>query len=504
MSNSVENNLISEAEALVAAPSSETAESADLAGMSLSEASAAIASGKVTPTQLVQACLNRIDRYNPEMHAYVTVLKESALAQAKVLEEELHAGKTRGPLHGIPIALKDNIDTAGIRTTAGSAVFDDRYPKEDAEVARKLKAAGAIVLGKANMHEFAFGGTSSITYFGAVRNPWSFEHNTGGSSGGSAAAVAADLCFAALGTDTGGSVRIPASFCGVVGLKATYGLVSIRGIIPDAFSLDHCGPITRTVEDAAIMLNAMTGYDKLDIASVQQAKEDYVQAMKQPVSGLRIGVPRAPFFDHADPEVAQAVEDAIAVVAKLTAGVNDVSLPRSDDFSWDALNAETYAWHQELYQTSLNRYMLATRQELQGMKDWIDDPSRACSHTESDYVRMIWDLQTRRRVIDEKFTDFDLVVLPSMRVMPRTVANAIEWEEKWKPRNPDEWTTENMEFFNLYGIPAISVPCGFNKAGLPIGLMIGGPPFSEGRVLALAAAYERATEWHKRRPPLKA
>jgi aspartyl-tRNA(Asn)/glutamyl-tRNA(Gln) amidotransferase subunit A len=502
MTNEVVNNLIPEAEALVDAPSSGTP--GDLAVMSLSEASAAIASGKVTPTQLVQACLDRIDRYNPEMHAYVTVLKEPALAQAKVLDAELLAGKTRGPLHGIPIALKDNIDTGGIRTTAGSAVFDDRVPQEDAEVARKLKAAGAIILGKANMHEFAFGGTSSITYYGAVRNPWSFEHNTGGSSGGSAAAVSAALCFGALGTDTGGSIRIPASYCGVVGLKATYGLVSIRGIIPDAFSLDHCGPITRSVEDTAIMLNALTGYDQLDIASVQHAKEDYVQAMKQPVSGLRIGVPRAPFFDHADPEVARAVEEAIAVVAKLTAGVNDVTLPRSDDFSWDVMNAETYAWHKELYENSLNRYMLATRQELQGMKDWLDNPSRACSHTESDYVRMLWDLQTRRRVIDESFTDFDLVVLPSMRVMPRMVTNAIQWEEEWKPRNPDEWTTENMTFFNLYGIPAISVPCGFNKAGLPIGLMIGGPPFSEGRVLALAAAYERATEWHKRRPPLQA
>jgi aspartyl-tRNA(Asn)/glutamyl-tRNA(Gln) amidotransferase subunit A len=474
----------------------------DIAVMTLAEASAAVGAGRVTPTQLVEAMLARIDHYNPDLHAYISVLKESALAQAKALEAELAAGKRRGPLHGIPIGLKDNIDTAGTPTTAASAVFDDRVPKEDATVAQRLKDAGAIVIGKTNMHEFAFGGTSSITYFGPVRNPWSYAHNTGGSSGGSGAAVSSCLCYGALGTDTGGSVRIPASYCGIVGLKATYGLVPIRGIIPDAFSMDHCGPMARTVEDAAIMLNAMAGYDKLDIASVEHPKEDYVQAMQQPVSSLRIGVPRAPFFDHADLEVAAAVNQAISVLGSLSAGVKDVSLPRADDFSWDVMNAETYAWHRELYQNSLNRYMLATRQELQGMKDWVDDPSRACSHTESEYVRMIWDMELRRRTIEDSFTDFDLVALPSMRTMPRPIVNAIQWEENWKPRNPDDWTVENMTFCNLYGIPAISIPCGFSSAGLPIGLMIAGPPFTEGKVLALAAAYEKATEWHKRRPPL--
>src|SRR5580692_9676117 len=244
-------------------------ESDQLTDLTLSEASARIRQRTVTPTQLTEACLARIETYNPKLNAFITVLREQALQQARDLDREQSAGKLRGSLHGIPIALKDNIDTAGIRTTAASAVYDDRIPTEDAEVARRLKAAGAVLIGKTNLHEFAMGGTSATSYYGPVRNPWALDRNSGGSSGGSAAAVAADLCFGALGTDTGGSIRTPASFCGVVGIKPTYGLVSIRGIIPLTVSLDHCGPLVRSVEDAAILLNVLAGYDRLDIASVE-------------------------------------------------------------------------------------------------------------------------------------------------------------------------------------------------------------------------------------------
>src|SRR5437588_12604460 len=266
--------------------------SEDLSRLTLAEASARIRARTVTPTQLTEACLARIQIYNPKLNAFITVLREQALAQARDLEAEQRAGRFRSPLHGIPIALKDNIDTAGIRTTAASAVFDDRVPSEDAEVARRLAGAGAIVVGKTNLHEFAFGGTSATSYYGPVRNPWAHERNPGRSAGGSAAAVATDLCYGALGTDTGGSIRTPASYCSVVGLKPTYGLVSIRGIIPLTLSLDHCGPITRSVADAAMLLNVLAGYDRLDIASVEHTREDYVAAMKQPVSGFRIGVAR--------------------------------------------------------------------------------------------------------------------------------------------------------------------------------------------------------------------
>jgi aspartyl-tRNA(Asn)/glutamyl-tRNA(Gln) amidotransferase subunit A len=257
-----------------------------LAELTLAEASARLQAGTVTSVDLVNACLARIDVYNPKVKAFITVTREPALAQARVLDAERRAGKVRGPLHGIPIALKDNIDTAGVRTTAASAVFDDRVPAEDAEVARRLAAAGAVVVGKTNLHEFAFGGTSATSYYGPVRNPWALERNPGGPSGGSAAAVATDLCYGALGTDTGGSIRTPASYCSVVGLKPTYGLVSIRGIIPLTLSLDHCGPITRSVMDAAMMLNVLAGYDRLDIASVEHAPEDYVAALEQPVARL--------------------------------------------------------------------------------------------------------------------------------------------------------------------------------------------------------------------------
>jgi len=460
---------------------------ADLASLTLAEASARIRSRAVTPTQLTEACLDRIRTYNPKLNAFITVLREHALEQARDLDAEQRAGKLRGPLHGIPIALKDNIDTAGIRTTAASAVYDDRVPTEDAEVARRLKAAGAILVGKTNLHEFAMGGTSATSYYGPVRNPWALDRNPGGSSGGSAAAAAADLCFGALGTDTGGSIRTPASFCGIVGLKPTYGLVSIRGIIPLVLSLDHCGPLTRTVDDAALLLNALAGYDKLDIASVEHPKEDYLAAMQQPIAGLRLGVPRAPFFDLLDADVAKAVEDAIGVLSKLTKSVKDVSLPSVREIT---LAGESYAYHEDLYARGAQRYQIPTRRALQ----------TGGNVKASEYIRSRWKLDLLRRTIDDSFTDFDLVVLPTRRRTPRTIDAAIKREANEKPMNPE---IENTGQFNVYGIPAISVPCGFTSSGLPVGLMIAGPRFSEARVLALAKAYERATDWHTRTPPLK-
>jgi aspartyl-tRNA(Asn)/glutamyl-tRNA(Gln) amidotransferase subunit A len=461
--------------------------STGLTELTLAEASARIRARTVTPQQLVEACLASIQIYNPKVNAFITVMKEYALQQARELGAEQSAGRFRSPLHGIPIALKDNMDTAGVRTTAASAVFDERVPTEDAEVVRRLKAAGAILIGKANLHEFAFGGTSVTSYYGPVRNPWALERNPGGSSGGSAAAVSADLCFGALGTDTGGSIRTPSSFCSVVGLMPTYGLVPIRGIIPLVLSLDHCGPITRTVEDTAMILNVLAGYDRLDITSVEHPKEDYVAGMKQPVSGFRLGIPRAPFFDLLDADVAKLVEDAIAVLAKMTRGAKDVSLPPTGNIS---LAGETFAYHEEFFAHGAGRYQIPTRRSLQNSQN-----AKA-----ADYVRGRWKLELLRRTIDDAFTDFDLVVLPTRRHTPRTVDASIKREEADKPRNPE---LENTGQFDVYGIPAISIPCGFTTAGLPVGLMIAGPRFSESRVLALANAYERATQWHTRRPPLK-
>ena len=458
-----------------------------LAGLTLAEAAARIKAGTVSSTDLVHACLARIDVYNPKVNAFITVTRERALAQAKTLDAEQRAGRLRGPLHGIPIALKDNIDTAGVRTTAASAVFDDRVPSDDAEVARRLAAAGAVLIGKTNLHEFAFGGTSATSYYGPVRNPWALERNPGGSSGGSAAAIATDLCYGALGTDTGGSIRTPASYCSIVGLKPTYGLVSIRGIVPLTLSLDHCGPMTRSVLDAAMLLNVLAGYDRLDIASVEHAAEDYVAALAQPVGAFRIGIARAPFFDLLDADVARVTDDALKVVAKLTKSMADTMLPSTRDIT---LGGETYAYHDEMIGRVPGRYMIPTRRALQN----------SANAKAADYVRGRWRLELLRRTIDEAFANVDLVVLPTRRRTPRTVDAAIKREETDVPRNPE---LENTGAFNAYGIPAISVPCGFTSKGLPVGLMIAGPRFSEGKVLALAHAFERATEFHAKKPPIR-
>jgi aspartyl-tRNA(Asn)/glutamyl-tRNA(Gln) amidotransferase subunit A len=486
--------------ALEAQPATATA-SGGLASLSLAEASRRIRARQVTSVELTQALLDRIKVYNPKVNAYITVMRAEALAKAARLDEEAKAGKFRSPLHGVPIALKDNIDTAGTRTTAASQVFDDRVPEEDADVARRLKDAGAVTIGKTNLHEFANGGSSASTYFGPVRNPWALDRIPSGSSGGSAAAVSADLAFGALGTDTGGSIRQPAAFCSIVGLKPTYGLVSIRGIIPLIYSLDHCGPMTRTVEDAAILLNHMTGYDSHDVASVEHAREDYVAALKQPVAGFRLGVPRAPYFDRLDDEIGAAVESALGVLSGLTKTTVDCHLPSTAGVEALSLGGERIAYHLELFRRNSGRYSLHIRQSLESaIKAMNDGDGQPCAEKVVDYVSSQWKLSLLRKNIDAAFTNFDLVVLPTMRIMPRTIDDALNRERIVVPREPE--TVSNCSPFNVFGLPTISVPCGFSKSGLPIGLMIAGPRFSEGKVMALAQAYEKATEWHKRRPAL--
>ena len=473
-----------------------------LVQLTLTEACRRIRAHQLTSMELTQAYLDRIKIYQPKLNCFITVMSDSALEQAEQLDKEAKAGKFRGPLHGAPIVLKDNIDTAGTRTTAASQVFDDRVPTEDAFVTAKLKSAGAVILGKANMHEFAMGHTSATTYFGPVRNPWALDRTPAGSSGGSAAAVVSDLCLAALGTDTGGSVRMPAAYCSMVGLKPTYGLVSIRGIVPLTYSLDHCGPMTKTVEDAALLLNSMAGFDKFDVGSREHTAEDYTQTMKQPVAKLRVGVPRVPFFDFLDEGTASCMEEAIGVLKTLVASVKDVYLPSTDGF-----NALSLAGEGEVLQLELDRkthgsgYSVDIKRAIEGGIKSLDDTSEeSCSEKLVAYIKSKWDLVILRRTIDDAFTDFDLVVLPTMRVTPPTIKEAIDKALNPKPHDP--MIDSNCRPFDTWGIPAISVPCGFSKSGLPVGLMIAGPNFSEGRVMALAHAYEQATQWHLRKPPL--
>ena len=470
-----------------------------LTSLSLAEAGAKIRAGAVTSTQLTEACLARIGIYNPKLDCFITVMRESALAQARALDAEQKAGKFRGPLHGIPVALKDNIDTAGTRTTAGSGVFEDRVPTEDAPVTARLKAAGAVILGKTNLHEFAMGG-GDVSFFGPARNPWALDHNTGGSSSGSGAAMSADLCYGSLGTDTAGSIRNPGSFCGVVGIKPTYGLVPIRGIAPLCVSLDHCGPITRTVEDAAIMLNVLAGYDKLDITSVEHPAEDYVAGMKRPIDSLRLGIPIGA-FDGTNPEVEQAVREAIDLLAKKTRGVKEVSLPPTYDEAYQnfANMGETFAYHEQFFKLQSTRYQPTDRKRLQAEED---------GHPRAeDYIRLRWELETLRRTIDDAFTDFDLVLLPTQKntapLLGDMIRRNLETIAGTTPAGaPAGGAGSNVGAYNAYGIPSITVPCGFDKKGLPIGLMICGPHFSEAKVFALAHAYEMASQWHSMRPPI--
>ncbi|MGI4827745.1 MAG: amidase family protein [Janthinobacterium lividum] len=472
-----------------------------LHALSLTEAAARIRRRELTAAALTQALFARIDQLNPKLNAFITVARVSALREASLLDTEAAAGHFRGPLHGVPLAIKDNIDTAGIRTTVASLAFDDRVPAEDAFVVAQLRRAGAVVLGKTNLHEFAMGGSSATSYFGPVHNPWALDRVPGGSSGGSAAAVIAELAPGALGTDTGGSIRIPAAWCSVVGLKPTYGLVSLRGIFPLIYSLDHCGPMTRTVEDAALLLTCMVGYDEHDAASVEHAPENYLQQMRQPVSGLRLGIPREPFFDRLDASTAAAVEAAIAVLRTLVKSVQDVHLPATGALDWTLVRAaEVEAVHQDLFRRHAGSYSLQTHRVVEGTVQELNDPGQTGADRAADLVRAYRQLAELRKTIDDAFGSFDLVALPTNRVAPRTIAQELEREEKPSPTEPEN--TFNSLAFDLYGIPAISIPCGFDPDGLPIGLTIAGPRFSEARVLALAVAFERTTLWQAKRPTL--
>lgn len=477
--------------------------SADPAELTLGQAARAIQGGAVTSRELVMACLERITAENPRINALITVAREEALAQAVVLDAEAGAGRFRSPLHGIPIALKDAIDTAGIRTTAGSALFERRVPTEDADVVRRLRQAGAVILSKSNLSEFSLTATNATSHFGAVRNPWALDRVSGGSSGGSAAAVATRMCFGALGTDSGGSVRLPAAWCGVVGLKPTVGLVSNSGIIPSVAILDTCGPIARSVEDVAMLFGQMVGYDATDIRSVDKPGEDYLTGVRKSVAGLRIGVPRRGYFDDLDPQTARCVEEALRVIGKLAGGVKDVSLPPVMEFLDPYINAaEIYSYHEEMLgrQGDADRYMPGTRKVLRWCVAYLEDAAAGTAAGKlTRYIRAVARLKTHRRTIDATFTDFDVLALPTLKGLPPTLDEALQVEsgEEAKALVP----IDNTLLFNVLGLPAVTVPCGFSAQGWPVGLMIGGPRFSEGRLLALARAYEQSTPWHERVPP---
>jgi aspartyl-tRNA(Asn)/glutamyl-tRNA(Gln) amidotransferase subunit A len=433
---------------------------------SIAEVSELLRRREISPVELANECLQTIERLNPTLNAFITVTAESALDEAKQAEEEIHAGNWRGLLHGIPIGLKDLIDTAGVRTTAASGVFENRIPAEDADLVKKLKTAGAVILGKQNLHEFAYGGSSLISHFGPVRNPVNSEFIAGGSSGGSAAAVASGMCFAAIGTDTAGSIREPAALCGVVGLKPTYGLVSTHGVIPLSRSLDHVGPITRCVEDAAIMLDALT-----------DTKTNYRDNLRQDMSGFVIGLPRNFFFEGLDADIARAVERAMDDMRSLGAAVRDIDLPVSTDRTLQAY--ESYAYHRDKVATSSKLYQPETLRRIKSGEKL----------TSSQYEAAVRELKAARTEIIKCFGKFDAMVTPTTPIPAPRIRDLTTDPSQLRP--VELALLRNTRPVNVWGLPAISVPCGRTSAGLPISLQIMGPVEGEDKVLRMACSYEQ-------------
>ena len=400
---------------------------------------------EISPVEVVRECLAAIERLNPTLNAFITVTAESALADAKKCEQEIQSGNWRGPLHGIPVGLKDLIDTAGLRTTAASAVFGDRIPTEDADVVKKLKNAGAVIVGKQNLHEFAYGGSSLISHFGPVRNPVNPEFIAGGSSGGSAAAVASGMCYAAIGTDTAGSIREPAAICGVVGLKPSYGLVSTQGIIPLSQSLDHAGPLTRTVKDAAIVLE-----------TISETPESYRQELKAGIGDFVFGIPRKYFYEDVDPDIAKAIEQAIDRLAKSSKAIREVEVPIEQDRT--VFTAESKAYHRDKIASSADLYNPETLRRLR-----TGNPV-----SEVGYQNALGQLRKIRKSVAEIFREVDFLITPTVPVPAPRISDLLEDISLLRPA--EIILLRNTRPVNVWGLPAISIPCGFTSQGLPIGV----------------------------------
>ena len=465
-----------------------------LAFASIEQLAPLVAKKKVSPVELVEIFLSRIARLNPRLNAYLTVTADQARAQARHAEKELLKGR-RGPLHGIPISLKDNIWTRGVRTTAGSKILSDFIPERDATTVRRLRRAGGIVLGKTNLHEFAYGVTTNNPHFGPTRNPWDTERIPGGSSGGSAAAIAAGLCVASVGSDTGGSVRIPAALCGVVGLKPTFGRVSCYGVVPLSPSLDHVGPLTRTVADAAIMLGVIAGRDPLDPATITAAAARDLRRWRGRISHLRLGWPREYFWEKLDDEVRRHVEAAARWFEREGARIEQISLPHlaeSAETTTQIALAEARHFHQSAgyFPARSADYSEEVRKRLEMGAD-----VRAV-----DYLRAFELRKLLQADFNQAFAAVDAILAPTVPIAAPRIGEeriAIGFEEE-SVRNA---LLRLNRPANLTGLPALSVPCGFTGAGLPVGLQLIGQAGEEARLLRIASAYEQAAEWHKQRPP---
>ncbi len=465
----------------------------DVANLSVACAARALRAREFSPLELTDAYLRRIERLNPTINAYVTVTAERAREDAHRATQEFAAGKIRGPLHGIPIAYKDLYETAGVRTTGGSIIHANHIPQYDCTVARKLRDAGTILLGKLNTHEYAYGVTTNNPHYGPTRNPWDLDRIPAGSSGGSGAAIAAGLATATTGSDTGGSIRMPASVCGVVGLKPTYGRVSKAGVLPLSHRYDHTGPLTRTVEDAALMLNVIAGYDPADPASVRLPLDDVAAFLGAGVRGLRIGVPRAYFFDHLEDDVAASMAHAIEVLVQLGAKVRDVDIPGVADGLRGTFG-----------------FVLAEAQDIhaRSLRERPEDFGSDVREMLSSYWPTTTELMAGQRAIDAltvamrtTLETVDVLLTPTTPITAPLIG-----QESVRYGRMEESVLGAMirctAPFNATHLPALSLPCGFNRDGLPIGLQIAGRSFDEATVLRVGYAYEQATDWHLRKPAL--
>jgi aspartyl-tRNA(Asn)/glutamyl-tRNA(Gln) amidotransferase subunit A len=441
--------------------------------------------GELSPVEYATDCLRRIERLDKTLHSFVTVTAERALTDARAAEAAVRRGDA-GPLAGIPIGYKDLYATRGTATTAGSALLADWVPTEDSNCVARLQQAGMVMLGKLITHEFAFGIQFPGHRFAAARNPWNQDHIPGGSSSGSGAALAAGLTVAALGSDTGGSIRGPAAFCGIVGLKPTYGRVSRAGVVTLSWTLDHTGPMARTVEDCALLLQGLAGYDPADPASSREPVGDYVATLGQGVRGLRIGVPRAYFLDGLHAEVGAAFEASLETLRRLGAEVRDVEIPSIHDVSafMVIMLTEAFAYHERDLRTRPDLYGDVLREKLM-----IGGLLTASEYVQAQRVRARLQAETAAVL-----REVDLLASPTAVVPAPTFATV------WDPDFP--FARSNMAPFNMTGLPALALPCGFSSTGLPLSLQLAGRPFDEATVLRAGHAYEQATEWHGRRPAI--
>jgi len=463
----------------------------DTAFASVAELAPRISSGDLSPVDLVQSSLDRISQLNPKLNAFLKVWSDSALDDARKAEQTIAAGGYLGPLHGIPVGLKDLIDVAGEETTGASAVLAGSIAESDATVVTKLKAAGAILIGKLNLHEFAFGLTGINSHTGDVKNPWDTARITGGSSSGSAAAVASGMVPLALGTDTGGSVRLPASLCGIAGLKPTYGRVSRAGILDLSWSMDHVGPMTRSTEDCALLLNTLAGHDPRDPASSEKTVSDFTSNLNAGLNGLKIGVPSDYFFDESvDSEFVASVRAAIELMAQNGAEIVEIPMPwvgLGRIINLGVIKPEAVSVHEHMLADRADLYTPATLSRIQS----------GYNVSAIDYVRAQRARQWFSHQMAESMKQVDVLITPSSPIQTPTIADCMPTPGKQIAGGELAMFTG---VFDTTGQPSHSIPCGFTENGMPIGMMISGHPFDESTVLRVGNAYEKLTSWHQRSP----